>query len=121
RRLHAACLLAGWEAAIEEGEGTAWSDPKTADFVAAQLVLQNLVFVGQYQEVLRPQASRLKTPLATLFADPQQGEVAKKIITGLLADYAKDDAAVFARVLLDAYPDADRELFPLLKPLRADA
>jgi hypothetical protein len=119
KRLHAACLLAGWEGTTNEG--TAWADPKTADFVAAQLVQQNPVFVGQYQEVLRPQASRLTTPLATLFSDPQQREVAKTITTGLLAGYAKEDAAVLARVLLDADPVADKALFPLLTPLREDA
>ncbi|MFM7833179.1 MAG: hypothetical protein ACKPJD_15420, partial [Planctomycetaceae bacterium] len=118
-RLHAACLLAAWEPA--DGEKTAWAQPATAPFVAAQLAAQNPVFVGAYQEVLRPQAARLSAPLAALFADPAQTEVARTIVTGLLADYAKDNLPVLAQVLLAADPAADQLLFPLVGADRARA
>ncbi|MEY3173077.1 MAG: hypothetical protein RLZZ436_990, partial [Planctomycetota bacterium] len=118
-RLHAACLLAAWEAT--DGEKTAWAQPATASFVAAQLAAQNPVFVGAYQEVLRPQASRLTPPLATLFADPAQTEVARTIVTALLVDYARDDLPVLVQLLLAADPAADKLLFPLLEADRARA
>ncbi len=119
KRLHAACLLAGWEPS--DGDETAWAQPATATFVASQLAAQNPVFVGAYQEVLRPQARHLTAPLATLFADPGQSEVARTIVTGLLADYAKDDVPVLAQTLLTADPVADKLLFPLLEADRERA
>ncbi len=118
-RLHAACLLAAWEPV--DGAETAWSQPATAEFVAAQLAAQNPVFVGAYQEVLRPQAGRLTAPLATLFANPAQTEVARTIATGLIADYAKDNVPALAQVLLTADPAADKLLFPLLESDRPRA
>lgn len=118
-RLHAACLLAAWEPS--DGDKTTWAQPATATFVAGQLAALNPVFVGTYQEVLRPQARHLIAPLATLFADPRQSEVARTIVTGLLADYAKDDVPVLAQTLLTADPVADKLLFPLLEADRARA
>ncbi|MFM8474982.1 MAG: protein kinase domain-containing protein, partial [Planctomycetaceae bacterium] len=115
RRLHAACLLAAWEPGDGGNADTAWSQPETATFVAQQLAATNPVFVGAYQEVLRPQAARLKQPLAKLFADPQQNEVTRTIVTGLLADYAKDDVQILTDVILQADPAADKILFPLLQ------
>ena len=119
KRLHAACLLAGWEPS--DADKTAWAQPATATFVAGQLAALNPVFVGTYQEVLRPQARHLIAPLAILFADPGQSEVARTIVTGLLADYAKDDVPVLAQTLLTADPVADKLLFPLLEADRARA
>ena len=67
----------------------------------------------------RPQASRLVAPLATLFADPSQKEVAREKATGLLADYAKDNVPVLVQALLAADPVVDKLLFPLLEADRA--
>ncbi len=121
RRLHAACLLAAWESGDGGNADTAWSQPETATFVAQQLAATNPVFVAAYQEVLRPQAARLKLPLAKLFADPQQNEVTRTVVTGLLADYAKDDVQILTDVILQADPAADKILFPLLQSHREQA
>jgi hypothetical protein len=121
RRLHSACLLAAWEPGDGGNADTAWSQPETATFVAEQLAATNPVFIGAYQEVLRPQAAQLKLPLAKLFADPQQNEVTRTVVTGLLADYAKDDVQMLTDVILEADPAADKILFPLLQSHRDQA
>jgi hypothetical protein len=120
-RLHSACLLAAWEPGEGEGEDMVWSNPETTVFTAEQLAATNPLLIGAYQEVLRPQAARLKWPLAKLFADPKQSEVSRTIITGLLADYAKDDVQILTDLIVGADPAADKVLFPLLHPHRGEA
>ncbi len=116
RRLHAACLLGAWESS--DKEGAAWSDPATATLVAKELVVQNPILTSQYRDVLRSQSELLKGPLADLFFDPGLDGTSRQVIAGLLADYAKEDAATLVRVLLNAEPGVDRTIFPMLDPLR---
>jgi formylglycine-generating enzyme required for sulfatase activity len=121
RRLHAACLLGTWEAAGGRAESGSWSNPETADFVAAQLAEHNPVFVDSYQEVFRPQAQQLSKPLAKLFSNPETGDVPRSIATALLASFAADDAQLLAQLILDADPSSDKVLFPLLRSHREQA
>ncbi len=119
KRLHAACLLAGLEM-TGTGDGV-WKDPATATFVADELRIQNPVNIAHFQEALRPQSNRLAGPLASLFSDKSQSEISRTIIAGLLSEYAKYDAELLTRVVLDADPATDKILFPLLFPLRDEA
>jgi hypothetical protein len=83
--------------------------------VASQLVAVNPAFVGQWQEALRPVSQQLLSPLAKIFTDPEQGELARSLATTLLTDYAKDDAARLTSLLVDADAKGFASLFPVLQ------
>jgi formylglycine-generating enzyme required for sulfatase activity/tetratricopeptide (TPR) repeat protein len=108
RRLRAAGALAAYDP-----QNPAWTDV-TAE-VASQLVTVNPAFVGQWQEALRPVSQQLLSPLAKIFTDPEQGELARSLATTLLTDYAKDDAARLTSLLVDADAKGFASLFPVLQ------
>ncbi|HQZ65500.1 MAG TPA: SUMF1/EgtB/PvdO family nonheme iron enzyme, partial [Planctomycetaceae bacterium] len=110
RRLHAACALAEFDSSHSN-----WSDAAFTKFISQQLVAVNAVYIGHYQELLRPIASRLVSALSDIFKDPERGELAKSLATTLLADYAAQDVDSLTELVLAADPVSDKALFPVLQ------
>ncbi|HUY33204.1 MAG TPA: SUMF1/EgtB/PvdO family nonheme iron enzyme [Pirellulales bacterium] len=114
QRLRAAGALAKYDPA-----NARWTE--VAPEVANQLVSVNPVFVGQWQEALRPVAEKLLRPLARIFINPEQGELPRTLATSLLADYAKGDPDTLTNLLIDADSKAFGTVFPVLQPHGAAA
>ncbi|HUY34672.1 MAG TPA: SUMF1/EgtB/PvdO family nonheme iron enzyme [Pirellulales bacterium] len=108
QRLRAAGALAKYDPANAQ-----W--PEVAPEVANQLVSVNPVFVGQWQEALRPVAEKLLPSLAKIFNDPEQGELPRTLATSLLADYAKGDPDTLTKLIIDADSKAFGTVFPVLQ------
>jgi serine/threonine protein kinase/formylglycine-generating enzyme required for sulfatase activity/tetratricopeptide (TPR) repeat protein len=90
--------------------------PRWADHggkVAGALVAANPVFLGQWLDALRPVRGRLFAPLRAVFRDPARPETEHSIATNTLADFAVDQPAFLAGLLMDADPEAYQTLFPI--------
>jgi len=110
QRFHAACALAAYDP-----EHANWNDETFRKFVAEQLVAVTPVYIGQYQELLRPVSGSLVPPLGEIFKDPARGELAKTLATTLLSDYAASDPETLTELVLVANAIADKSLFPILQ------
>ena len=89
RRLLAACALAEFD----PSHGT-WTEAGFTRFIAEQLIAVSPVYVGHYQELLRPVAGRLVPALSEIFQNPTRGELEKSLTTTLLALIAFHFAAL---------------------------
>ncbi len=116
QRFHAACALADFDPSH-----ATWTDAGFTKFIAEQLVAVSPVYVGQYQELLRPVASGLVPALSEIFQDPARGELAKTLATTLLADYAAQDVNTLTELVLVADVSSDKSLFPILQQHEAIA
>jgi serine/threonine protein kinase/formylglycine-generating enzyme required for sulfatase activity/tetratricopeptide (TPR) repeat protein len=111
RRFRAACALANSDAArAEEGWGTV-APFLTDRFLAT--VIKNPSYYSPLIEALRPIRKHLLAPLASIFGDTGRSETERNFATTLLADYAGDDPAVLAELLMVADPEAYLTLFPV--------
>ncbi|HEV3024191.1 MAG TPA: hypothetical protein VGX76_17060, partial [Pirellulales bacterium] len=108
RRLRAAGALAEYDPLNAQ-----WAE--VAQEVAGQLVTVKALFLGQWQQALRPVADRLAPHLAEIFTDPEQGELPRSLAKSLLVDFSKDDPRTLTRLIVDADPTAFGELFPVLQ------
>jgi formylglycine-generating enzyme required for sulfatase activity/tetratricopeptide (TPR) repeat protein len=97
--------------ALYDVEGPRWAD--LGGKVADALVKVNPVFLGQWLDALRPVQAKLTAPLAVIFRDKARPETEHALATNILADYAKDSPALLAGLLMVAYPEAYRTLFPV--------
>lgn len=117
--LHAACLLtsigrsAGSSSDSRSAADWQWQDAPV--FVAQQVARENTAFVGTYRMLLKPAASLLIDPLVALFRDKNQSPVARQIITEILIDYQAENIALLVELLLEADPQTDGILFPMLQ------
>jgi serine/threonine protein kinase/formylglycine-generating enzyme required for sulfatase activity/tetratricopeptide (TPR) repeat protein len=107
-RLRAAGALASYDP-----QSPKWNE--VAVEVTNQLMEVNPVFLGQWQETLRPMAKRLIPPLIKIHTDPKRGELPRSLATSLLADYAKDDVETLTLLVIDADTRAFTTLFPALQ------
>ncbi len=108
QRLRAACALATYE---PHSQG--WERVKKQ--VADDLVKVPAVYLGIWMESLRPVRSRLVAPLAATLRDANRGETERSLATDILADYAAEQAALLADVVMDADEKQFAVLFPKLK------
>jgi serine/threonine protein kinase/formylglycine-generating enzyme required for sulfatase activity len=101
RKLRAAAALAAFDP-----RNPAW--PAVATTTVNQLIEENTVYLRGWLELLRPVRGSMMEALAAHYrgADPDGREVA----TAILADYAADDAARLADLIMDA----DRRQFRVL-------
>ena len=81
--------------------------------VAQALVSVNPVFLGSWLDALRPVRGRLTAPLATIFQAKERPETEHTLATNILADYASDDPARLAKLLMVSDPKAYLNLFPI--------
>ena len=110
RLLPAAGALAAYEP-----ESPLWAD--RGGKVAEALAKVNPVFLGQWLDALRPVRAKLTAPLAKIFGDKARTETEHSIATSTLADYAADDPAQLANLLMDADPKSYLILFPVAQKL----
>src|SRR5262249_7468202 len=80
---------------------------------AQALVAVNPVFLGIWLDALRPVRAQLTAPLEAIFRDKARPETEHTLATNILADYAKDDPGVLAKLLMAADSTAYRTLFPV--------
>jgi len=104
-------LSAAGALALYDPESPRWADH--GGKVARALVTVNPVFLGQWLDALRPVRGRLTTPLAAIFRDKARPETEHTLATNILADYAADDPAALAELLMVAEPKSYRTLFPV--------
>ena len=131
-RFHAACALATF--APEDERWNALSLPASEYLVG----LPNAELVG-YREALRPARKPLQQPLAKIFAGSAKETQVRQIAAETLADFAADNGALLAEVMLEADPKAfevllkavakqpvaaiarfEQELYEKLKPIWND-
>jgi serine/threonine protein kinase/formylglycine-generating enzyme required for sulfatase activity len=105
QRLRAACALASYDAGSPR-----WA--KIQDQVADDLVAVPTVYLARWIDCLRPVRGKLLAPLAVAFRDVNRREKDRSLATEILADYAADQPAVLADLLLDA----DEKQFVVLYP-----
>ena len=108
RRLRAAAALGKYDPT-----NARWRDE--APEVASQLVAVNPVFLGAWQDALRPVASFLAPTLAKLCNDSDQGELPRDLATSLVVDYAQDDPEILTQALIAADAKTFAALFPALQ------
>jgi serine/threonine protein kinase/formylglycine-generating enzyme required for sulfatase activity len=105
RRLRAACALAAYDP-----DNDRWA--KAAGPVAAQLVIENLVYLPHWIDGFRPVKDRLGPPLAEVFRDRSDARAAERAVaTNILEEYA-DRLGRRTDLLLDA----DARQFAVLWP-----
>ncbi len=124
QQLHAACLLANITITSPEHPPehppsdslsvTPWHWESAPAFVAREIARQNTAAVGTYRRLLRPAARQLVQPLAELFREQDEGEVAAAIVAETLTEFAADDTPLLVRLLLDADPRQHEILLPRL-------
>ena len=79
--------------------------------VAESLVTVNPVFLGAWLRAVRPVRQRLTAPLAEIFRQGTRLESEHNLATSILADFAHDEPALLAGLVMDADPKAYRALF----------
>ena len=106
QRLRAAAALANYDR--DSGK---WAS--CSPLVVQNLVLENLTFLGQWSQAYRPVKDSFLAPLTDIFRD-QRAERApeRTLATNLLADYAADQPAVLADLLMAA----DEKQFAVIYP-----
>ena len=64
---------------------------------------------------MRPEHRRLNLPLARIFRDQARPASARTLATDILVDYASDDSALLAELLMDSDPQAFQLLFRVVE------
>jgi formylglycine-generating enzyme required for sulfatase activity len=116
QRLRSAAALA-----LYDSDSERWD--KAGDLVVNDLVLENPIFLGHWNEALRPVKNRLLPQLSEIFRNHQAERTAERsLATNILADYATNQPAVLADLLMDAddkqfsviYPKFEEQGVPIL-------
>jgi serine/threonine protein kinase len=108
RRFCAACALARYAAGASEKRWSSVSGFITERLLAS--VIKNPSDYALLLETLRPIRLRLLEPLSAAFRGKQRAEIERSFATSILVDYASDQPAVLADLLMDA----DRKAYPVL-------
>ena len=78
-------------------------------------VIKNPSDYAPLLETLRPIRKRLLASLSATFRDEQRPDTERSFATNILTDYASDQPAVLADLLMDAGPKAYPALFPIVQ------
>lgn len=106
QRLRAAAALAKYDPGSEK-----WKP--CGPLVVGDLVRENPVYLGQWSEMYRPVKNALLDPLTVIFQDQRPDRSAERsLATNLLADYAADNPAKLADLLMDG----DEKQFAVIYP-----
>ena len=109
QRLRAASALAKYDP-----DNQRWG--KAGILVDNDLVRENPVFLGQWNEIFRPVKNRLLPRLCEIFRDHQPERTAERsLATNLLSDYAADQPNVLADLVMDADEKQFAIIYPKLK------
>ena len=113
------CLPAASALALFDPQSQNWA--KMGDKVGHALVKINPTLLGDWTKALVPVRGRLTQPLATIFRDQKRPESESLIATTILADYANDDGALLAELLMDSEPSAFATLYPFAEKVSKGA
>jgi serine/threonine protein kinase/formylglycine-generating enzyme required for sulfatase activity len=119
QRFRAACALANSGSAPVDHRWDSVAPLITERFLAT--VIRNPGDYGTLIETLRPLRKRLLAPLTRIFRDGGRSESERIFAATILADYARDDPALLADLLMDAGPRTYASLFPLTERQTARA
>jgi serine/threonine protein kinase/formylglycine-generating enzyme required for sulfatase activity len=108
QRLRAACALASYDP-----DSSQW--PKVSEAVVRNLLLEPAPYLPEWMESLRPVRLKLLPALAAVFPDGQRGELERSLATDVLVDFARDQPAILANVVMDADQKSFLTLYPRLK------
>jgi len=114
RLLPAAGALASY--APDDGKWEA-----AGDKLARALVAVDAIVLGPWIEALQPVRGKLTAPLTAIFQEKERTESEHKLATSILANYASDDPARLAELLMLADPAAYVRLFPVAEKSAARA
>jgi serine/threonine protein kinase/formylglycine-generating enzyme required for sulfatase activity len=89
QRLRAASTLA-----VYAPDDDRWE--KVSSDVVARLVTENALVIGKWAEALKPVGRQMLPPLAGFLLEEGRSAAERRTITGLYADYAKDQPGAFA-------------------------
>lgn len=81
--------------------------------VVQALVGLNPVYLGPWLDVLRPARAKLGGPLAAIFKDQKRPETERALAANILTNYASDDPALIADLLMESNPKAFAAFFPI--------
>jgi formylglycine-generating enzyme required for sulfatase activity len=104
-------LAAAGFLAVYEPESKEWT--RLAARVAETLVTLNPLQAGPWIGVLRAVGGKLNDPLAAIFADQARSETERTLATSILVEYAADQPARLAELLMVADLRAYRTLYPV--------
>ncbi len=114
RRFRAACALAAYDA-----DSSRWES--VSRMLAEALVAEDVLQVGRWAAVLRPVRGKLTGPLTALLRDRNTPEVERAVAASLLADYAADQPALLAELMVEADERQYRLFLPKLQAHRERA
>ncbi len=92
---------------------------KVAGGVAEAVVTVNAIYLRSWLDALRPVHQKLVSPLAAIFGDKDRSESDHTQATIILGDYAGDNPAAIAELLMRADPKAYRAFFPIVERQKA--
>jgi len=118
QRFCAACALAGY---VPGATIQRWLS--AAGFITERLlasVIKNPSDYAPLLETLRPIRKRLLASLSATFRDPQRPDTERSFSTNILTDYAADQPATLADLLMDSGPKAYAALFPASQAQEAE-
>ena len=118
QRFCAACALAGY---VPETTFQRWLS--ASGFITERLLASVIKNPSEYApllETLRPIHTRLLAPLSATFRDEQRSETERSFTTNILTDYASDQPAVLADLLMDSGTKAYSAFFPIAQGREAD-
>ena len=98
----ASLLPAAGALAVYDPDNAMWQTE--ADKVAKALVTINSIYLGPWLEALRPVRGWLTAPVATIFQEKSRSESVHSLATDILTDYASDDPARLAELLMVSDP-----------------
>jgi formylglycine-generating enzyme required for sulfatase activity len=118
QRFCAACALAGY---VPGGSDVRWRS--VSGFITERLlasVINNPSDYAPLLETLRPIRERLLPSLSATFRDEQRPDTERSFATSILADYAGDQPAVLADLLMDSGVKAYPAFFPIAQRREAE-
>jgi hypothetical protein len=118
QRFCAACALAGYVPGENKQRWLSASGFITERLL--DLVVKNPSEYRPLLEILRPIRERLCASLSSTFRDVQRTETERSFAANILTDYARDQPAVLANVLMDAGPKAFSVFFPIARDRQAE-
>jgi eukaryotic-like serine/threonine-protein kinase len=118
QRFCAACALAGYVPGVAEERWLSSSGNITKRLLES--VIRNPSDYAPLLETLRPIRKRLLPSLSATFRDEKGSESERSFATNILVDYAADQPAVLADLLMDAGPKAYPALFPVAQAREAE-
>jgi serine/threonine protein kinase/formylglycine-generating enzyme required for sulfatase activity/Flp pilus assembly protein TadD len=104
-----ALLASAAALAIYDPDGPDWS--KQGGKVAGALVAVNPFYSGGWLRALEPVRGQLASPLIEIFRDKSRPDTEHTLATNVLADYARDDPARLAELLMIADSKASRTFY----------